>query len=157
MPPSYGVGNPKYGFEPISWEWVIERMESARGYWISTVAADGSPRAAPVWGVWADGGFHFFTDADSLKARNLARDRRAVVHTESADDVVILEGTMEFVQPSAEVVRAYEAKYAISLGDPPPAACRLPPANRQGAGVAGVGFSQDGDAVALWAGWADTR
>ena len=122
MPPSYGVGNPKYGFEPIAWEWVIERMESARGYWISTVADDGSPRAAPVWGVWADGGFHFFTDADSLKARNLARDPRAVVHTESADVVVILEGTMERVQPSAEVVRAYEAKYAIALGDPPPAA-----------------------------------
>ena len=97
-------------------------MESARNYWISTVAADGSPRATPVWGVWADGGFHFFTDADSLKARNLARDTRAVVHTESADVVVILEGTMELVQPSAAVVRAYEAKYAISLSDPPPAA-----------------------------------
>ena len=122
MPPSYGVGNPQYGFEPISWDWIRDQMESARGYWISTVAADGSPRAAPVWGVWADGGFHFFTDADSLKARNLARDPRAVVHTESADDVVILEGTTERVQPSAAVVRAYESKYAIALGDPPPAA-----------------------------------
>ena len=54
MPPSYGVGNPKYGFEPISWEWVRGRMESARGYWISTVAADGSPRAAPVFLKRAD-------------------------------------------------------------------------------------------------------
>ena len=125
MPPSCGVGDARYGFEPVSWDWIRGRMESARNYWIATVAADGNPRASPVWGVWADGGFHFFTDADSLKARNLARNPRAVVHTESGDDVAILEGTMERVQPSAAVVRAYEAKYGVTLGDRPAAAYRL--------------------------------
>ena len=117
MPPSYGVGDPKYGFKPIAWARICERMQSARNYWIATTGANGNPRAAPVWGVWADDAFHFFTDADSLKARNLARNPRAVVHLESGDDAVILEGTAERVSPSAEVVRAYETKYGVSSSD----------------------------------------
>ena len=117
MPPSYGVGDPQYGFAPMDWERVRRRLESARNYWIATASADAIPAASPVWGVWTDGAFHFFTDADSLKARNLARNPRAVVHAESGDDAIILEGTMERVQPSAEVVRAYEEKYGVSQSD----------------------------------------
>ena len=129
MPPSYGVGNPRYSFTPIAWAHVRCRLESERNYWIATASADGIPAASPVWGVWADGAFHFFTDADSLKARNLARNPRAVVHAESGDDAIILEGTMERVQPSAEVVRAYEAKYGVSPSSESPdaAAYRLRP------------------------------
>lgn len=122
MPPSYGVGDPEYGFAPMDWALVRRRLESARNYWISTASAGGIPAASPVWGVWADGGFHFFADPDSRKARNLARNPRAVVHLESGDDVVILEGTMERVQPSAVAVRAYEEKYGISPADAPDAA-----------------------------------
>lgn len=130
MPPSYGVGDPERGFAPMDWERVRRRLESERNYWIATASADATPAASPVWGVWTDDdSFHFFTDPDSLKARNLERNPRAVVHAESGDDAIILEGTMERVQPSAEVVRAYEEKYGVSPPSDAPdaAAYRLRP------------------------------
>lgn len=125
MPVGYGVGEPQYGFEPISWSWVLEQMASARNYWVSTTRSDGSPHTAPVWGVWVDEAFYFFTDPDSLKARSIARDPRTVVHLESGDEVVILEGTTESTQATPEVVQAYETKYGISVGDSPTGLFRL--------------------------------
>ena len=92
MPASYGVGDAQYGFEPIEWSWVVERLTTARSYWVAATRADGRPHLSPVWAVWTDGALHFFTDPESLKARCLRRDPRAVVHLESGDEVVILEG-----------------------------------------------------------------
>ena len=116
MPQGYGVGDPQYGFEPIQWSWVVERMTEARSYWVATARPGGHPHVVPVWGVWLDDRFHFFTDHDSLKARNIRRDSRAVVHLESGDNVVILEGEIARRPAAAEIVGAYEAKYDMSLG-----------------------------------------
>ena len=115
MTPDYGVGDPQYGFEPIEWSWVVERMTEARSYWVATTRADGRPHVMPVWGVWVNDAFHFVTDTESLKARNIRRDPRAAVHLESGDEVVILEGILEEVSPMPEMVSAYEGKYNISL------------------------------------------
>ncbi len=125
MPDSYGVGDPQYGFEPIRWSWVVERMTEARNYWVATTRGDGSPHVSPVWGVWRDDSFHFFTDTDSLKARSIRRDPRAVVHLESGDEVVIMEGALEPVSATPDLVSAYESKYGISLGDEPEGLYRL--------------------------------
>ncbi len=125
MPTGYGVGDPQYGFEAIEWSWVVKRMSGARNYWVITTRTDGRPHASPVWGVWQDSAFHFFTDPDSLKARNIHRDPRAVIHLESGDEVVIMEGTLESVAATPDVVSAYESKYGISLGDEPEGLYRL--------------------------------
>ena len=125
MPAGYGVGDPQYGFEPIQWSWVVERMTGARNYWVATTRADGGPHLSPVWGVWRDAAFHFFTDEESLKARNIHRDARAVIHLESGDEVVILEGTLQSIAATRELVSAYESKYGITLGDEPEGLYRL--------------------------------
>ena len=125
MPANYGVGDPQYGFEPIEWSWVVERVTAARSYWVAATRADGRPHISPVWGVWTDGAFHFFTDPDSLKARCLKRDPRAVVHLESGDEVVILAGEMMPAPAAPEVVYYYERKYGIDLGDAPEGMFRL--------------------------------
>ena len=117
MTPGYGVGDPQYGFEPIEWSWVVERMTNARSYWIATTRADGRPHVMPVWGVWIDDAFHFSTDADSLKARNIRRDPRGAVHLESGDEVVILEGRFEEVASTPKMVSEYERKYKIPVED----------------------------------------
>ena len=117
MPVSYGVGTPEYPFEPVEWSWVDEQMADARNYWIATTGPDGVPRVSPVWGVWVSGAFHFFSDQASAKGRNIARDPRVVVHLESGDDVVIMEGEIEARDATTDVVAAYERKYGISLGD----------------------------------------
>jgi len=77
---------------------------------------------APVWGLWLDEAFYFSTDPASRKARNLQANPAQVVHLESGDDVVILEGTAEGVaDPSlrARFAEAYHAKYQIrpDVGD----------------------------------------
>lgn len=128
MPAGYGVGDPQYGFEPIEWSWVVERMTAALNYWVATTCADGSPHVSPVWGLWHDDAFQFFTDPDSLKARNIRRDPRAVVHLESGDEVVVMEGTLESVVATPDILSDYESKYGISLGDEAEGLYRLEPA-----------------------------
>lgn len=64
----------------------------------------------PVWGVWMDEAFLFSTDPQSRKGRNLAANPELVVHLESGDDVVILEGRSELVSDSA-LLRAMDDVY----------------------------------------------
>lgn len=102
----------------LEWEWAVERVEQARNYWICSTRADGSPHAAPVWGVWDGEGVVFGTSPDSAKGRNLARDPRVTVHLESGDEVVILEGEVERIAFGEDVLDRYEAKYDIRLEAP---------------------------------------
>jgi PPOX class probable F420-dependent enzyme len=98
----------------LTWTEVAGSLAPWRNYWICTVGADG-PHAAPVWGVVVDGALYFFTEDGTVKARNLTRDPRVLVHLESGDDVVIVRGTVELVGRPGEcpdVVAAFAAKYA---------------------------------------------
>jgi PPOX class probable F420-dependent enzyme len=100
---------------PTAWAEVRLRLEQARNYWIVTHRPDGRPHAAPVWGVWMDGRVCFSTSPDAVKARNLVADPRVVVHLDSADNVVILEGTAAPLD-GADLGRAdelYTAKYVV--------------------------------------------
>jgi flavin reductase (DIM6/NTAB) family NADH-FMN oxidoreductase RutF len=107
--PGYGISREEDGMLP--WSWADERLVASRNYWIVTVDDDGAPRAAPVWGVWVDGAVYFGTNPNSRKGRNIARDRRIVVHLESGDDVVILHGAVELTGVDNTVLDAYAAKY----------------------------------------------
>ena len=111
MATGYGVGDPKYGFEPIEWGWVVERLTASRSYWVATTRADGRPHLSPV--------------PESLKARCLRRDPRVVIHLESGDEVVILEGVARPARATAEVVYDYARKYGIELGEEPEGMFRL--------------------------------
>ena len=91
MPPVYGI-EPAEAGGMLEWSEVADRLAAARSYWVATTRADGRPHVTPVWGLWLDGAVMFDADVKSLKALNLARDPRAVVHLESGDDVVIVEG-----------------------------------------------------------------
>lgn len=51
----------------------------------------------PVWGIWLGGAVYFGTDRRSRKAKNLAANPSLVIHLESGDDAVILEGAAEEV------------------------------------------------------------
>ena len=115
MPASYGIetGTTEGA---VSWGGVTRRLTEARNYWLVTVRGDGRPHAAPVWGLWLDGAFYFSTDPGSQKGRNLARRPDVVMHLESGDDVVILEGRAQPVTDAAALGRyadAYEAKYDV--------------------------------------------
>jgi PPOX class probable F420-dependent enzyme len=113
---------PGYGFETaksppgerLPWARAVEWLQAARNYWVVTTRPDGRPHAAPVWGLWLDGAVLFSTGPGSRKGRNLAANRAVVVHLESGDDAVILEGTAEPVTDPGRLARfadAYKAKY----------------------------------------------
>jgi PPOX class probable F420-dependent enzyme len=96
----------------LSWGHVDRHLRNSRSYWLATVRADGRPHAMPVWGVWDGRSLWFGTGRTSIKGRNIARDPRVVMHLESGDDVVILDGTVEEAW-SDDVLAAYVQKYAM--------------------------------------------
>lgn len=114
----YGVGTISDG--PLAWSHVEERLGRARNYWIATTRPGGKPHAAPVWGVWVGESLYFGTGRRSVKGRNLAHNPELVVHLESGDDVVILEGEVEEVHDQASfraIDAAYRAKYGMSVSE----------------------------------------
>src|SRR5947209_8303850 len=109
---SYGV-DPSLRDEMLSWEETRERLVSSRNYWVATTQPGGRAHVAPVWGLWMEEAFYFSTDPSSRKGRNLAARPDVVVHLESGDDVVIVEGTAERVTEQAVLERMmdlYEQK-----------------------------------------------
>jgi pyridoxine/pyridoxamine 5'-phosphate oxidase len=112
MPGGYGISASADGAMP--WSWVVEQCTSARSYWVCTTRADGLPHAMPVWGLWFDDAVVFATDPQSLKARNFLARPDVVVHLDSGDDVVIVEGSVDKLdrRRMREFCDAYEKKYA---------------------------------------------
>ncbi len=99
----------------LSWKHVAERMAAAKSYWVATSGAAGRPHCMPVWGVWTEREFVFSTSPVSRKARNLATNPYAVVHLESGDQVVVVEGPVREVrdeQALQQFLDAYNPKYA---------------------------------------------
>jgi hypothetical protein len=112
MPSDYGIAPQATGQLP--WAWAAEQLVAAKNYWIVSVRPDGRPHAMPVWGVALDGVVYFSTGHGSRKALNLAANPAVVVHLESGDETVVVEGTAVVVTDPAEIERfddAYAAKY----------------------------------------------
>ena len=100
----------------LPWDWAVERLERSRNYWICTTRPDGSPHAAPVWGLWWNDAVLFGTSPESRKGRNIERDPRVAIHLESGDEVVVLDGEIDRVPIDGSVADAYEAKYGFRPG-----------------------------------------
>jgi hypothetical protein len=97
----------------LPWSWAVERLERSRNYWICTTRPDGSPHAAPVWGLWWDGAVRFGTSPESRKGKNLEHDPRVLIHLESGDEVVTLEGAIQREPIDDAMADAYKAKYGF--------------------------------------------
>ena len=116
VPDSFGFSVEDYPFEPMSWQWVTEQLESARNYWVATTRPSGRPHSVPVWGVWVGDAFHFATDPLGVTAKNLKQNPESVVNLESGDDVVILEGQFELHDSTPSIQQAFNAKYDMPWG-----------------------------------------
>ena len=114
MGKGYGISKDSAGM--LTWKFVRDRMLKAHNYWVATARPDVRAHVMPVWGLWFDEAFCFGTDPNSVKGRNLAKNPHAVVHLESGDEVVILEGTVDMVKTPAAVKRfanEYNVKYKV--------------------------------------------
>jgi hypothetical protein len=107
----------------MDWSWADEQLAKSRNYWIASTRADGRPHVAPVWGVWFDGAVYFSSARSSIKAQNLLARPDVIVHLESGDDVVIVEGRAVEVTDMVrlkEVSAIYWPKYGMPVSEPDP-------------------------------------
>ncbi len=123
MPADYGVPATVEGTLP--WSFVEERMTAARNYWVATVRPDGRPHAVPVWGAWLDNALYIEGSPQTRRSRNLAVNPAVVVHLESGDQVVILEGEGHPIsrpdpELGARLSAIFRAKYAWANYQPGP-------------------------------------
>jgi general stress protein 26 len=116
MPKEYGILDEQSGSGLLPWTRASERLVTARNYWIHTTRSDGRPHAKPVWGVRFEEQLYFGTSPKSVDGENISTNASLVVHLESGDDVVILEGTAETVSDqglSFRLDEAYHRKYSF--------------------------------------------
>jgi len=69
------------GATPPPWSDVVDALERAEIFWLSTVRADGRPHVTPLPAVWLDGSLYFCTGPGEQKARNLETNPRCVLTT----------------------------------------------------------------------------
>jgi nitroimidazol reductase NimA-like FMN-containing flavoprotein (pyridoxamine 5'-phosphate oxidase superfamily) len=97
----------------MTWDEVAARFAGARTWWVST-AGEGGPHAVPVWGVVVDGVLTFYSQASSVRARNLAADPRVVLHLEDGESPLIVNGTAVVtgvVEDRPDLAALYREKY----------------------------------------------
>ena len=118
LPKDYGVPDSLEGILP--WSWAEERLASSLNYWFSTTRPDGRPHAMPAWAVWLGGVLYFDGSPETRRGRNLAQNPAIVVHLESGDEVVVLEGEAHLTgrpdrafaeQLAAAMAKKYGPKY----------------------------------------------
>ena len=112
--PGYNIPDDEEGMR--AWVAVSEQIAQARTYWVGTVDPQGQPHAVPIWGIWIETTLYFDGGSRVRWVRNLATNPKVVVHLESGDNVVILEGSvvrLPHLDPRVlpMVAAASEAKY----------------------------------------------
>ena len=101
----------------LAWAQVVERLSSAKNYWLCSVRPNAQPHTIPKWGVWVDGKVYFDGSLETRHARNIALNPHVVLLLESGDAAVIVERlAYPLAKPPREladkVAEAYRAKYA---------------------------------------------
>ncbi|HZQ65503.1 MAG TPA: pyridoxamine 5'-phosphate oxidase family protein [Gaiellaceae bacterium] len=115
MPAGYGVPDGEEGM--LDWSWAVERLEQAQNYWFVTTRPAGRPHAMPGWAVWLHDALYFEGSPQTRRARNLASSSALVVHLESGDEVVILEGDAHEVgKPERALAERLSAAFTEKYG-----------------------------------------
>ena len=113
-----------YGFAPIEFERVgktldsiasINPLDASARYWLATVRPDGRPHAMPIGILWHGARFYFSANADSQKAKNIARDPHCVVTIAAPGLDIVAEGKAVKVQDEAKLQRLADA-FGASAG-----------------------------------------
>jgi PPOX class probable F420-dependent enzyme len=78
---------------------------------LATVLPDGAPHSIPIWAILEDGRIAFFTQSQSRKARNLARDPRVAI------SILDEENPYRNAQIRGRVTRTLEGNEALEVID----------------------------------------
>jgi len=69
------------GAKPVPWTEVVDVIESAEMFWLSTVRGDGRPHVTPLPAMWLEGALHFCTGPEEQKTNNIAANPRCALTT----------------------------------------------------------------------------
>ena len=99
----------------MDWSTVVNRLQQAERYWLSTADHNSAPISRPLDGVWLDDAFYFGGDPATRWRRNLAENPRACLSVDDTTNPVIVEGSV-FVRPldtklASRVAAATHEKY----------------------------------------------
>ncbi|MHA2089600.1 MAG: pyridoxamine 5'-phosphate oxidase family protein [Candidatus Kariarchaeaceae archaeon] len=117
--PEYGISEEQEGM--VTWNQVNQWMDESKNYWISTTKPNGNPHARPLWGIWQDNFFYFGGGSKTQNAKNLQNNSSIIVHTESGENVVIIEGKVELFDDeklNEKLGKAYEKRYGMFHSPP---------------------------------------
>lgn len=78
------------------------RLATEGEAWLASASADGDAHLIPLSYHWDGEGMLFATDERSVTVRNARRGGRLRASLASTDDVVIVEGVAEFVDPARD-------------------------------------------------------
>jgi nitroimidazol reductase NimA-like FMN-containing flavoprotein (pyridoxamine 5'-phosphate oxidase superfamily) len=113
VPKDYGIPQDNEGL--VAWSDVNEWLTQPKVYWIGTTWPDGRPHAIPIWGAWVDNKFYFEGSPSTRWARNLAANPAIVVHIESGEIAVMVEGSVESIVPDHDlhkkIVESFRSRY----------------------------------------------
>lgn len=146
-----GPGASEFRADMLSWEFVDSRMGAALNYWIASAGTDGRPHAVPVWGAWLNDVFYFV--GAGRKIRNLRANPQAVVHLESGDEVVIIEGDFgEISRPDPDFLQRLDGEFLRKYESYRPSD-HLENAGKSGSPLVGL-FAVYWKTVIAWSGFA---
>ena len=99
---------------------ILERLAKEQIIWLTTAKADGTPLPNPVWFLWNGEQFLIFTEADSVKMKNMTRNARVALNLNSDSD----GGNIAIFQAEAEInpapinedeLNSYVSKYSEGM------------------------------------------
>jgi PPOX class probable F420-dependent enzyme len=98
----------------------LERLQTEKAIWLTTVGPDGTPQPNPVWFTWDGTTVLIYSHRDAFRNRNLRQNPRVALSFDSQRgeaDVNILTGTARFApeEPPVTDCEPYLAKYAESI------------------------------------------
>ncbi len=99
---------------------VERRLQSEQIIWLVTTGADGTPQPSPVWFLYHDENVLLYSEPNTPKVRNIARNPHVALHFNSdahGNDVMVITGTAQVLPDAlpADAQAAYVAKYAEGI------------------------------------------
>jgi PPOX class probable F420-dependent enzyme len=95
---------------------VLERIQSERVIWLTTVSPTGVPQPRPVWFVYENGDFIIYSTRNAKKLSHIAQNANVSLHfntDKDGYDIQVLLGTAKIDKtlPPSSQNQAYSQKY----------------------------------------------
>lgn len=97
---------------------VLDRLEHDKVVWLTTVAHSGTPEPNPVWFYWNGKEVLIYSQAKSLKLRNIPVHPKVSINFEGGgDDVIVITGEAKLESHPPIIDHGYAKKYADDIKD----------------------------------------